>query len=160
MHTVSAIRVGFITACRYAIGALVLASVSTPATVGAQSDEKRPANALGVGVPKYDLKKLGVVIPFAFLADACKNRTKTPLVEFQVLDSTWTMIAIPVLISGDSAAAAQHSRLDGIPLKCGAYVAFWSDSSDTLRRSPDSRYRFILLVDGKRNTGFVGPVKY
>jgi hypothetical protein len=160
MRSTLLIRVRYISHYHFLLAHLSIGLAIAPASAEAQQSAQKPANALGVGAPTYDASARGVVIPFAFGGTSCNNAERKPLVELDIEDSTRTLIAIPVLLAGDSAAAAQSSKLDGIPLKCGAYTAFWADSSGSLRRTPEASYWFRVLVDGVPIMARKAMIKY
>lgn len=125
---------------------------------GAEAQRRRPEP------PKPPALTLGQNVPNPFDADTripftvgdtatCRDSARTHRVSLGIYNLLSQVVAIPVLISGPSGPVG-NLPLDGLPLSCGAYVAWW-DGRYLSTRAPAAPgiYLFRLESEGASKVG-------
>ena len=148
--------------CRTAVLVALIALAALPASIRAQSQQRRsePSARRGHLLPNQPNPVEGeTLIPFRIGPDSCATSEERYVVTLRIYNILSQMVAVPVLVDsmtqataeGDSTAVPRPPVRE-LQLPCGSYVARWNGRIDRDgRRASAGVYMYQLLVNGHQS---------
>lgn len=148
---------------RWAALALVLALCAlVPEQAAGQSQQspgRRTAGALGKNYPNPFNPETRIPLHIGHSPDHpaglpdCPADGKVHVVTLRIYNVLGALVAVPRLQASTGSGSVSSSPINGLPLQCGDWIAFWDGRiMNTTREVPSGVYVAELIVDGSRSS--------